>query len=158
VSARPKDGARSIVATARGTRSQRRSDIRLIAFAAFLVLVAGGLIAVGLLTAMGSSDAPTCGRLPLGSAESLRTELQNGPLIRSGGGQCAFYLALDGGDFVAYRQRDPDRDCTVHFRDDRYWCDDEPVASADLATYPTTIESVDGVDTVVVDLRARAGA
>jgi hypothetical protein len=127
--------------------------VQLIAFAAFLVLVAGGLSAVGLVTAMGRSDAPTCGRLTMGSAESLRTELANGPLIRSGGGQCAFYLALEGGDFVAYQQRDTERDCTVRFRDDRYFCGDEPVASADLPTYPTSIETIDAVDTLVVDLR-----
>jgi hypothetical protein len=141
------------VTPARGTRAQRRSDLRLVAVAIFLVVAAGGLIAAGLLTAMGGSDAPTCGRLPLGAADSFREQLEGGPQFRTGGGECGFYLALDGGEIVAYKLTLEGRDCTVRYESERFWCDDEPVPSADLEQYETTIETIDDVDTLVVDLR-----
>jgi hypothetical protein len=144
------------VATASGTRSQRKSDIKLIAVAASLVLAAGALIAVGLFAAISKGGgSPTCGRLPLGSVDSIRTELEAGaPIFRTGGGSCSFWLSLDGGDVVAYKLKVPNRDCTVTFHNDRFVCGGTPIPSADLAQYPTSIETKDGIDELIVDLRS----
>jgi hypothetical protein len=144
-----------LVATSLGTRSQRRSDIKLIAVAAFMVLAAGGLIAAGLLAAMHKGgSSPSCGVLPLGSVDSIRRDLEPGaPLFRTGGGDCGFWLSLDGGDIVAYKLSVPGRDCTVTFHNDRFVCGGVPLDSADLAQYPTRIETKDGFDELIVDLR-----
>jgi hypothetical protein len=146
------------VAPARGTRSERRSDIKLIAAAALMVIAAGGVIAVGLYAAINrGGGSPTCGRLPLGSVDSIRSDLEPGaPIFRTGGGSCSFWLALDGGDIVAYKLKVPGRDCTVTFHNDRYLCGGTPIASADLAQYPTSIETQDAIDILVVDLRPPA--
>ena len=143
------------MAAATGTKRQRRSDIQLIAFSAFLVVAAVGLLVWGFLAATGSDDSPTCGRLPMGSADDIRNQLENSaPYFRTGGGDCGFWLALDGGDIVAYQLHVPGRDCTVQYKKDGFRCGDEPIATSELATYPTTIETVDDVDTLVVDLRS----
>jgi len=117
------------VASSLGTKHQRRSDIKLIAVAAFMVLAAGGLIAAGLLAAMHKGgSAPSCGQLPLGSVDSIRSDLEPGaPVFRTGGGDCSFWLALDGGDIVAYKLKVPGRACTVTFHNDRFVCGGEPI-------------------------------
>jgi hypothetical protein len=144
------------VATARGTRSERLSDIKLIAVAALSVIAAGGLIAAGLLAAIHrGGGSPTCGLLPVGSVDSIRKDLEPGaPLPRTGGGSCSFWLALDGGDIVAYKLKVPGRDCTVNFHNDRFVCGGAPIPSADLEQYPTSIQTKDGIDDLVVDLRS----
>jgi hypothetical protein len=143
------------VAAATGTKRQRRSDIELIAFSAFLVVAAVGLLAWGFVTATSSDDTPTCGRLPMGSVDDIRNQLENSaPYFRTGGGDCGFWLALDGGDIVAYQLHVPGRDCTVRYEGDGFHCGNEPIATSDLETYPTTIETVDNVDSLVVDLRS----
>jgi hypothetical protein len=138
-----------------GTKRQRREDVRLIVFAALLVLLAGALIAAGLMAATGGAKSPTCPRLRLGAIDSIREQVQDGgPFFTTGGGQCGFWVALDGSDVVAYKLHVSGRDCTVRFRNDRYTCGDETIPSANLAKYPTAIETVDGIDTLFVDLRS----
>jgi hypothetical protein len=138
-----------------GTRRQRREDIRLILVSAFLVVAAGGLIAIGLVTAMGGGNSPTCPRLRLGAVDSIREQVQDGgPFFTTGGGECGFWVALEGNDVVAYKLHVPGRDCTVRFRNDRYTCGGETILSADLAQYPTSIETIDDIDTLFVDLRS----
>ncbi|MDQ1518965.1 MAG: hypothetical protein QOI55_38 [Actinomycetota bacterium] len=141
--------------TARGTRQQRRSDIQLIAVSAVLVIVAGALIALGLMTALRGGNSPTCARLRLGAADSIRQQVDDGgPFFTTGGGSCGFWVALDGGDIVAYKLHVPGRDCTVRYRNDRFSCGGQPIASADLAQYPTSIQTISGIDTLIVDLRS----
>jgi len=142
------------VATASGTKQQRRGDVRLIAFAALLVIAAGGLIAVGLLAAIGRGSSPTCGVLRLGAADTIRQQVEDGgPYFTTGGGDCGFWVALDGGDIVAYKLHLAGKSCTVRFRNDRYSCGGETIEPADLAQYPTSIQTIDGIDTLIVDLR-----
>jgi hypothetical protein len=155
IGARPKD---AFVARARqrSSSSKRAGDLRLIVFSVFLVLAAGGLILTGILVSIRGGHSPTCARLSLGAVDSIRDELQGGPEFRTGGGACNFYLALDGGDVVAYKITLPGRDCTVRWHDDAYWCGSEQLTPDQLAQYPTTIETVGGFDTLVVDLRSPA--
>jgi hypothetical protein len=138
-----------------GSKRQRREDVRLIVFSALLVLAAGGLIAAGLVAATSGGKSPTCPRLRLGAIDSIRQQVQDGgPFFTTGGGECGFWVALDGSDVVAYKLHVPGRDCTVRFRNDRYTCGGETIPSADLAQYPTSIETIDGIDTLFVDLRS----
>jgi hypothetical protein len=143
------------VATAR-QRSRRSSDIRLIVFSVFLVLAAGGLILVGILASIRGGDAPECSRLAIGPADSIREDLAAGPEFRTGGGGCSFFLSLDGGDIVAYSTRIDERDCTVTYRDAAYFCDGQQVGTDELTQYPTAIETIDGIDALIVDLRPPA--
>jgi hypothetical protein len=125
------------------------------AFAALLVLVAGGLILVGILAAIsGGGNSPTCGVLRLGAAETIRQQVEDGgPYFTTGGGSCGFWVALDGGDIVAYKLHVPGKSCTVRYRNDQYSCGGQALDPADLAQYPTSIHTIDGIDTLVVDLR-----
>lgn len=134
------------------TARQRAADIKLLVGATVGVLLAGGLIAVGLLVAT-DEGGPGCGRTLAGEAGELLDRLEAGPSFLSGGGRCNVWLALDDGEVVAYRVRQPDG-CTLDLRRNEFECDGRPVDTADLARYPVTIETKSGLDTYVVDLGA----
>jgi hypothetical protein len=133
------------------TRQQRNADLKLIAAATVAVLLAGGLIAAGLIIVTSDSTKAHCGRLPIGSAEQIRSDLEGGPQFQTGGGPCGFWLALDGGDVVAYKADQPSG-CVLQPRNKVFRCGGETPAVEDLATYPVSIEQIDDVDTVIVDL------
>jgi hypothetical protein len=133
------------------TRRQRNADVKLIVAATVAVLLAGFVIVVGLLVATGRGDRVSCGRLPVGAADAIREELEGGPFFQTGGADCSFWLSLEEGDIVAYKidQRDS---CSLNVDREVFVCDDLPVDVETLAQYPVTIETVDDLDTVVVDL------
>ena len=133
------------------TRRQRNSDLKIIAAATAAVLLVGGLIIIGLLVVTSDSTKTRCGRVPLGTAESIRAEIETEPAYQTGGGNCGFWLALDAGDIVAYKVEQP-TGCALHPEGGKFRCGSETPDLADLATYPVSIEEVDGIDTVVVDL------
>jgi hypothetical protein len=137
------------------TQRQRNSDIKLVLAATAAVLAGGLLIAAALVVATRGGDDAHCGRLPAGAADDLRTELEDGgPQYQTGGGACGYWLALDEGDIVAYRAKQPDG-CTLHYDDGAFRCGAQRPDAADIARYPVTIETVDGVDAVFVNLEPR---
>lgn len=141
---------------ATGTR-KRGDDVKVIVAATVAVLIFGLFIVGAIFVTTGGGKSPQCGRLSLGSADSVRREIQDagGPWFQTGGGSCSFWLALDGGDIVAYKLHIPGRDCTVTWNGS-YHCGGTVVAREELAQYPVTIETKDGIDNVVVDLRTAA--
>jgi hypothetical protein len=136
------------------TRRQRNADVKLIIAATVAVLLAGFVIGAGLFVAANSGDRVACGRLPVGSADSIRDELEGGPFFQTGGASCAFWMSLDEGDIVAYKVDQADG-CTLNVDRERFVCDDVPVDVSTLEQYPVSIETIDDVDTVVVDLTER---
>ena len=132
----------------------RSADIKLIVSATVAVLLAGFLIAGAALIATRGSGNIVCGQLNLGSATDIRQNLQNeGPSFRTNGSNCGFWLALDNGDIVAYRAKQPSG-CTLQLKDraTRWVCGGRDLDPASLATYPVTIQRFGSVDAVVVDL------
>jgi hypothetical protein len=130
----------------------RRSDIKVIVAATFGVLLVGFFIAGAALVATRGADSTVCGRLNVGAAADIRHKLTGGgPSFHTGGASCGFWLDLSEGDIVAYRAKQP-RDCTLKFERDHWNCDG-PVDVVDLAQFPVTIERIDELDAVIVDLR-----
>ena len=137
-----------------GSRISRRSDAKILAAATVAVLLAGGLIAAGLLAATRGSRSTVCRPLTVGAASDVRATLEGGgPYLATGGGSCSFWLAIEDGDIVAYKIRQPE-DCTLELRRGERWvCGGDSFDALDLDRYPVSIQTVDDVDTVVVDLR-----
>ena len=134
------------------TRRQRNSDLKIIAAATVAVLLVGGLIVIGLLVATSADSTKTrCGRIPLGPADAIRAEIATEPAYQTGGGNCGFWLALDAGDIVAYKVEQPSG-CALQPEGGKFRCGDETPDVVDLAQYPVSIEEIDGIDVVVVDL------
>jgi hypothetical protein len=134
------------------TRRQRSADMKVIVAATVAVLLAGFVIAAGILVATSSDDDVVCGRLPVGAADSIRDDIERGgPAFFTGGANCGFWLALDEGDIVAYRVEQPGG-CALQLERDDFVCDSTPVDVADLEQYPVSIQTRDAVDTLVVDL------
>jgi hypothetical protein len=137
------------------TRRQRNADVKLMLAATAAVLIAGFVIAAGILVATNTGDRVSCGRLPIGDADSIREDLeQGGPFFQTGGADCSFWLALDEGDIVAYRTEQAGG-CTLNISRESFVCGSEPVDVATLARFPVAIETRDEVDTVIVDLTDR---
>jgi hypothetical protein len=138
------------------TRRQRNADLKLMLGAAVAIILAGSLIAIGFLVASNNDDRATCGRLPVGTADGVRSDLETGgPYFQTGGGGCGFYLALnDSGDIVAYAAKQPD--CTLRLERENFVCGNESVDVASLEKFPVSIEEHDKIDTVIVDLNPRS--
>ncbi len=135
----------------------RSSDIKLIVSATVAVVLAGLLIAGGMLIATSSgSNNPVCGQLNLGKASDVRNRLETqGSSFVTGGASCGFWLALDNGDIVAYRVEQPSG-CALNLRDrgTRWVCGGETMDVAHLARYAVSVQTVGTTDAVIVDLRA----
>ena len=136
------------------TRRQRNADVKLIVVATIAVLLAGFVIGAGLFVAASSGGRVQCGRLPIGAADSIRDDLDHGPFFQTGGANCGFWMSLDEGDIVAYKVEQPDG-CTLNVSREKFVCGDQPADLATLAQYPVSIETIDDVDTVLVDLTDR---
>jgi hypothetical protein len=94
--------------------------------------------------------------LPVGTAEGVRDDLETGgPYFQTGGARCGFWLALADGDIVAYRAEQPG-DCSLRLEREAFECGGNPVDTATLARFPVSIETRDGIDTVIVDTNPRA--
>jgi len=142
------------------TSRARSSDIKLIVSATIAVVLAGLFIAGGLLIATSSgSNNPICGQLNVGKAADIRDRLDTqGPGFYTGGANCGFWLALDNGDIVAYRVRQPSG-CSLNLRDrgTQWVCGREVVDPAGLDTYHVDIRTIGQIDSVIVDLGPAAG-
>ncbi len=135
------------------TARQRSADAKLLAAATVGVLMVGVLIAGGIFIATRNTHSAVCGQLNVGDAAAIRTDLdQGGPYFQTGGGRCGFWLALDDGDIVAYRVLQPDG-CTLTLKRGEWRCGGRTRDPARLARYPVSLATLDGVDTIVVDLR-----
>jgi hypothetical protein len=134
----------------------RKSDIKFLVAATVAVLMAGFLIAGGILVATRGGKSTVCPQLNIGAAADIRRTLVNGgPTFQTGGAGCGFWLALADNDIVAYKvkQPRPPSDCTLKLKRDHWECDGAVIDAADLAQYPVAIKTIDDVDAVIVDLR-----
>jgi hypothetical protein len=130
--------------------------MKLMLGAAVAIIIAGSLIAIGFVAASNNDSRATCGRLPVGTADGVRSDLETGgPYFQTGGAACSFYLALnDSGDIVAYAAKQPH--CTLRLKRDKFECGGELVDVATLEKFPVSIEEHDKIDTVIVDLNPRS--
>ena len=135
------------------TRRQRNADVKLVIAATVAVLLSGFVIAAGIFVAVGGgADKPTCGRYPVGTADGIRTDLETGgPSYQTGGGSCSFWLALDQGDIVAYKLKQPDG-CNLKLHREKFVCGSQVMDVETLKQYPVSIVTHDKIDTIVVDL------
>jgi hypothetical protein len=131
---------------------RRKSDIKLVAGATVAVILVGLFIAGAMIVTTSGSDGPQCGRLDVGLASSVRSDVEHGPLFRTGGGDCGFWLALENGDITAYKAVQPATGCTLLWKGDHWECDGTSTPVSELAQYPVTIQTQEGVDVVVVNL------
>lgn len=137
----------------------RRSDIKVLVGATLAVLFVGFMIAGSILVTTRGDKVTVCQPLRVGAASDIRATLDSGgPYFATGGGKCSFFLAVDAGDIVAYKVNQPSG-CTLVLREGGRWvCGGRTLDPADLAQYPVSIQSVDHVDTVVVDLAPPAAS
>ena len=126
-------------------------DIKVLAGATVAVLLVGFFIAGAILVTTRGGGGIQCGQLNIGLASDVRNNLQNGPYFQTGGGDCGFWLALDNSDIVAYKAVQPSG-CTLVLKLDHWACDSRTVPVAGLAQYPISIQTVNGVDAVIVNL------
>ena len=141
------------MAPPRSARS-RASDIKLLVGATVAVLLVGFFIAGAALIATRSSGSIVCGNVNEGSAPDIRQNLQDeGPSFHSEGAACGFWLALQDGNIVAYKVKQPSG-CTLNLRDraTRWVCGGQDVDPATLATYPVSIQKYGALDAVYVNL------
>jgi hypothetical protein len=128
-----------------------KSDMKLVVGATVAVLLVGAFIAGVMIVTTRGSGGPVCGQLNIGLASDVRSHVQDGPYFQTGGGDCGFWLALDGGDIAAYRAIQPDG-CTLLWRGDHWECDGNTLAADALKQYPVNIQTQQGVDVVIVNL------
>ena len=94
-----------------------------------------------------SSAASSTSASPPTSATTSTT----GPYFQTGGGDCGFWLALDNGDIVAYKAVQPSG-CTLMLKLDHWACGERDRSRRRLAQYPVSIQTVHGVDALIVNL------
>lgn len=130
---------------------KRAGDIKVLVGATIAVLLLGFFVAGAALVTTRGNQGIQCGQLNIGLATGVRDNLGGGPYLQTGGGNCTFWLALDNGDIVAYRAIQPSG-CTLQLRLDHWDCGGETVPTDTLAQYPVSIQTVHGVDAVIVNL------
>jgi hypothetical protein len=64
-------------------------------------------------------------------------------------------MSLEEGDIVAYKVKQADG-CTLNVSREQFVCDDVPIDVTTLDQYPVSIETIDDIDTVLVDLTERS--
>jgi hypothetical protein len=136
--------------------SRSRNDIKLLLAATVAVLMAGFLIAGGILVATRGGKSTVCPQLNIGAVADIRRILLNGgPTFQTGGAGCGFWLALVDGEVVAYKVTQPTgrAACTLKLKRDHWECDGHVVAPDGLARYPVETKTIDKIDAVIVDLR-----
>lgn len=130
---------------------KRKGDIKIIVGASIAVLLLGFFIAGAALVTTRGSKGIECGQLNVGLASDIRNTLANGPNFTTGGGRCGFWLALENGDIVAYKAVQPSG-CTAKWKLDRWGCGDLTLPASSLAQYPLSIQTINGIDVVIVNL------
>ena len=140
------------------TPRRRRSDLKLVAASALLVLAAGALIAGGIYVATRQDDAAACGVVNAGDASELRRRVEaDGPTSAFNvGAGCSYILALDGDDLVAVRPvlEIDGETCSLQWRPSRgaFSCGGETVALDALDRYETGIGTGELTGALIVDL------
>ncbi|HEX5616001.1 MAG TPA: hypothetical protein VFZ83_12685 [Acidimicrobiia bacterium] len=141
------------------TARQRKSDAKLIAATAALIVVLGSVIAAGIYVATTSGDADACGIYNAGFASALAEEHEDAPSPPlSGGGSCSFILAVDGGTLVAVKptMTVDGEECGLVWRDndDAFRCGDAMVTLDEVDRYPTSILTAGEFEgDFIIDLR-----
>jgi len=130
---------------------RRKGDIKVLAGATVAVLLVGFFIAGAALMTTRGGSSPRCGQLNLGLATDVRNTLETAPNFTTGGGECSFWLALENGDIVAYKAIQPSG-CTLNWKFDHWSCGGRTQPTTRLARYPVSIQTVSGVDAVIVNL------
>ena len=130
---------------------KRAGDIKVLIGATIAVLLLGFFIAGAAIVTTRGGGGIECGQLNIGLATDIRNTLEAGPNFTTGGGRCGFWLALDNDNIVAYKAIQPSG-CTAKLKLDHWVCGDLDVATEDLAQYPVSIQTVHGVDAVIVNL------
>jgi len=130
---------------------KRMGDIKVLVGATIAVLLLGFFIAGAALVTTRGGGGIECGQLNIGLATDVRNTLNGGPYPQTGGGRCTFWLALDNGNIVAYKAIQPSG-CTAKLKLDHWVCGGETVPASSLAQYPVSIQTVHGVDAVIVNL------
>ena len=123
----------------------------MLAGATVAVLLVGFFIAGAMIVTTRGGSGIQCGQLNIGLASDVRNNLDNGPYFQTGGGDCGFWLALENSDIVAYKAVQPSG-CTLQLKLDHWACDQRTVPVAQLDRYPISIQTVNGVDAVIVNL------
>jgi hypothetical protein len=126
-------------------------DLKVLVGATVAVLLVGFFIAGAMIVTTRGGGGIQCGQLNIGLASDVRNNLQNGPYFQTGGGDCGFWLALENDDIVAYKAVQPSG-CTLVLKLDHWSCDSRTVPVSGLAQYPISIQTVNGVDAVIVNL------
>jgi len=130
---------------------RRKGDIKVLAGATIAVLLVGFFIAGAILVTTRGGSGPHCPKLNIGLATDVRNTLETAPNFTTGGGDCSFWLALENGDIAAYKAIQPSG-CTLAWKFDHWSCGGRTVPVASLAQYPVSIQTVNGVDAVIVNL------
>jgi hypothetical protein len=130
---------------------RRKGDIKVLVGATVAVLLLGGFIAGAAIVTTRGSKGIECGQLDIGLATDIRNTLEAGPNFTTGGGRCSFWLALENDDIVAYKALQPSG-CTLVLRPDHWSCGGRTIPASRLAQYPVSIQTVHGVDAVIVNL------
>jgi hypothetical protein len=130
---------------------KRKGDIKVIVGATVAVLLVGLFIFGAMIVTTRGGSGVQCGQLNIGLATDVRYNLDHGPYFQTGGGSCGFWLALANGDIVAYKASQPSH-CTVQYKLDHWDCDGRRISAGRLAQYPVSIQTVKGVDAVIVNL------
>jgi hypothetical protein len=135
------------------TSQPRRSDVKLLVGATVAVLMAGFLIAGGILVATRGGKSTACPQLNVGPASAIRRTLVNGgPTFQTGGAGCGFWLALADNEIVAYKVGQPSG-CTLQLKRDHWDCGGTTIEPEDLEQYPIEIRVIEGTDAVIVNLQ-----
>lgn len=136
--------------------SRRTSDLKLLAAATTAVVFAGLFVAGAIFYATRNSTSDECRRFSAGDADGIREKVEEGgPYFLTGGGNCAFWVALDGDELVALQARIPERDCSILWEDPKksFTCAGATVALDEIDRYPTEIGTgeLEGALIVVFD-------
>ena len=134
---------------------KRKGDIKVIAGATVAVLLVGFFIVGAMIVTTRGGSGVQCGQLNIGAATGVRDNLGNGPYFQTGGGRCGFWLALENDDIVAYKAVQPSG-CTAQLKLDHWSCGGRTVPASRLARYPVSLQTVKGVDAVIVNLGTAA--
>ncbi|MCZ7535917.1 MAG: hypothetical protein M5T61_08350 [Acidimicrobiia bacterium] len=96
---------------------RQKSQLKFLTAALVAFLLVGGFVGGALYMITNRSGSTECGRFVAGQAADIEQRLEEGgPYFVTGGGNCAFWLALDDGVTVAVRPRMDANDCTVRWR------------------------------------------
>jgi hypothetical protein len=131
-----------------------RTDWKVPAISALAVLVTLALVVGAVMTVTSGRGSDTCGAVRNDAAKLRERIAAVGPLFVNTGGSCSFWVALVGGDLVAYDTTIPGRDCVVDYDREAgtFRCGGAAVGLARLRPLRSEVRTEDAVEQFVVDL------